>query len=68
MDLADTKFIENGSSVEYRISGTLEAVLNAVRGLFREYPAEGYGTTVKHLGIQNYTSYTALVWRARSCD
>lgn len=60
------------SSTEYNIYGTLEGVLDAVKGLFINYNPHGYGTHL-HQFCLNYggtdgAEYYARVSRLNSCD
>ena len=57
------------SSTEYLVSGTLESVLEAIRKMFEEYPAAGYGTYVHAICLgNNYSTYTARVSHSNSCE
>lgn len=53
---------------EYTIVGSLDAVLDGIKSLFRNYPAAGYGTYVHSISMQNYSDFTARVSRSNSCD
>jgi hypothetical protein len=56
------------SSTEYRVIGPLHEVLQAIEGIFGEYPAAGYGTMVHTILLEGYTDYVARVSHSNSCD
>lgn len=57
------------SSTEYRLTGALDSVLEAIKRLFAEYPPQGYGTRVAALQqALEGDAYVARVTRANSCD
>lgn len=61
--------ITRGASfVQYKITGTQDAVLRSITCIFAEYEPLGYGTKVTSIEKDADGNYTAQVWRALSCD
>ena len=61
--------ITRGASfVQYKITGTQEAVLRSITTIFADYEPLAYGTKVTSLEKEVDGNYTAKVWRALSCD
>lgn len=55
------------SHTEYTVRGALQPVLDAIRSLFINYNANGYGTHVHSLGLW-HGEYAARISRLNSCD
>jgi len=57
------------SMTEYRITGELVHVLNAVEALFGQYDAHGYGTRVHAIELSAQgPHYVARMSRSNSCE
>lgn len=57
-----------GSSTEYRIVGSLPAVLKAISKIFDDKHPMGYGTYVHAISMENDGRYAARVSHANSAD
>lgn len=56
-------------ATEYRITGDLSAVFQAISAVFRQYHPQGYGTMVHTISTTDYSgNYVARMSRSNSCD
>lgn len=60
--------IVGNSTTEYHISGTLDAVTDAVADLFRRYNPHGYGTYLHQMSMDIDGQYFARASRRNSCE
>lgn len=68
LDDATVQERTNGSRVQYRISGTIDAVLKAVQSLIVNYNPLGYGTRIDSIRMETSGAWTGEVSRLSSCD
>lgn len=68
--MIDERIEPRAQSKRHFIESTDPAEVNArVDELFREYPADGYGTYIVSNDIDAVSgTYRAVVWHANSCD
>lgn len=55
-------------STAHHLKGELGEVLQAVEGLFRKFNAQGYGTRVSEIVMDDDGQYSAKLVRFNSCD
>ena len=66
---AEVKITPGVGATEYKITGPLESVFEAIRAVFDQYHPHGYGTMVHQISTESYSgNYVARMSRANSCD
>jgi len=66
--VARVEVVPGVGATEYRITGALPDVFEAISAVFTTWPPQGYGTMVHALAMAGGGSYVARMSRSNSCD
>ena len=66
--VARVEVVPGVGATEYRITGALPDVFEAISAVFTTWPAQGYGTMVHTLKMESGSAYVARMSRSNSCD